>query len=277
MKLRDCALILGLGLAAGATALAQTTISTDAAILTESKGQVRMQVGDAAPQPLLKGRPLLAHGILETGPESNAVIVFPDGMVLALGPNSRFSVNKYDYDPATASKNAVSLNLIEGAARVVMGAIGEQDPALVRLQVGTSTLAGAGSGDANASPTDAAVSVQGTVSLMSVSIGQASFTLASGETFQVASGDAVFVQANGSVLRGSAAEIQAQAGKTAAGRQLVSSLGEMTALVLPEGRTVVTLSTAPGLLDLPPLTTTTFGTAATGASGGGTPCTASCN
>ncbi|MDH4261238.1 MAG: hypothetical protein OEW16_13175, partial [Gammaproteobacteria bacterium] len=199
--------------------------------------------------------------------------------------------------------------------RRVMGSIGEFDPKLIRIQVGTGTLVGAANPEGG-NAADAGVVVQGAATVVTVTQGRVSLTLPTGQGITLASGEGAFVQANGAVRQGSAEQISTQLRLAPEGMQIMEQLDYMQTYVFPQRNqhTVITLATPGSVestttsastpaapdsttttadasaatlpqdatssvdsLDLPPLATTTTITAATGAGGGGTPCSASCN
>ena len=342
---RAFGLLFGLlsGLVCALPAGAQSGVGTGI-IATEATGKVQMQVGTTAPRPLQSGRPVEVDTVITTGPDATVALVFADGQIVALGENTRFRITAYRYTPQDPDKSGVMLNLIEGSARLVMGAIGQHDPRLVRIQVGMSTMAGAP--DSGGRAADAGVTVQGALTLLEVSQGRVSLTVPSGQTVLVGSGEGAFVGADGTLIQGGMASLQSRVGQTAGGKELVGALDTMQSFAFPQRQqqTVITLVTpsteatsgngpaaggpagssagatgagtsgasgaTPGTtasagdtpaaaaplpvvdvgvnelpptadigpqLNLPPLASAATGTLTTGAAGGGSPCTASCN
>lgn len=314
-RLRWAGLILGFVI--GAVALAQGVVVSGAAVVTETSGAVRFQVGDDQPQVVTRNRSIPAGAVVTTEGDASAVLTFADGQIVVLGERTRFRIVSYDFRPNDLGSSGAFLNLIEGSARLVLGDIGQHDPRLIRMQVGTGTLQGvqneAGRG------ADAGVSVEGALTLLEVSRGRVSLTLPSGQSFLVGSGQSALVQPDGSVQQGSHSQIESRVGQTDLGKLILSRLDQLDSFVFPQrGRqqTVIGLATpsatdrpsdgptapltvasvnpalpevdvgvdelpAPGdigpALNLPPLQTAAAGTVATGAVGGGSPCTASCN
>ena len=280
--------LLLLGLIFGALALAQNVVMTGAAVVTEVNGSVQVRIGNNPPVPLVAGNRLPAGAIVSTGSDANGVLTFADGQIVVLGERTLFRIVNYDYDPKEMTRSGVFLNLIEGSARLVMGTIGQFDPTLIRIQVGTGTLIGAANPEGGGA-TDAGVVVQGAATIVTVTQGRVVLTLPTGQGIMVGSGQGVFVQANGTVQQGSLDQIATQVGQTPEGKQVLEQLDMMQAYVFPQNNqhTIITLATpaAPTLPDDPtssieelsPLASTTITTASTGAGGGGTPCAASCN
>jgi hypothetical protein len=291
-----------LGLVFGALALAQTAVLSGAAVVTEVNGTVQVRIGNDPPRPLRAGQKVPTGAIVTTGADSTTVLAFADGQVIVLGEHTIFRIVNYEFQPKEMAQSGVFLNLIEGSARLVMGSIGQFDPRLIRIQVGTGTLIGAANPEGG-NAADAGVVVQGASTMVTVTQGRVVLTLPTGQGIVVASGQGVFVQSNGAVQQGSTAQLVAQIGQTPDGRQIVEQMDTMQSFAFPQRnqQTVITLATpqstpgtaaepgAGGLVAasvealpppgevLPPLATSTPPTSATGGGGGGTPCGASCN
>ena len=279
--------LLLLGLVFGALALAQTVVMTGAAVVTEVNGTVQVRIGNNPPVPLVAGNRLAAGAVVSTGSDSTSVLTFADGQVIVLGERTQFRIVNYDYDPKEMARSGVFLNLIEGSARLVMGTIGQFDPTLIRIQVGTGTLFGAPNPEGGR--TDASVVVQGAATIVTVEQGRVTLTLPTGQGITLAAGQGAFVQANGAVQQGNLDQITTQVGQSPDGRQVLEQLDLMQAYIFPQSnqQTIITLATpaTPTLPDdptsaigeEPQLASNTITTASTGAGGGGTPCAASCN
>ena len=287
--------VLMLGIAFGTPAMAQTGVQTGTAFVTGISGQVLVRVGKEAPRPLQSGRRLPPGAVVATSADAYAVLTFADGQIVVLDERSMFRIARYEFDPKDLARSAVSLNLIEGSARLVLGAIGRSDPGRIRIQVGTGIPAGVANPGSGAAA-NAGVVLQGDTSMVSVTQGRATLTLPGGRTILLASGQSLYVQPNGAIQQGSFDEILSQISQTPGGRQIVSQMESMQSFTLPQRlqQTVITLASpqsvlgpelalvAAGIDALEPpgaieLATTTPITAPTGGGGGGTPCGASCN
>ena len=279
--------LLLLGLVFGALALAQNVVMTGAAVVTEVNGSVQVRIGNNPPVPMVAGNRLPAGAIVSTGSDANGVLTFADGQIVVLGERTLFRIVNYDYDPKEMARSGVFLNLIEGSARLVMGTIGQFDPTLIRIQVGTGTLIGSANPEGGGA-TDAGVVVQGAATIVTVTQGRVVLTLPTGQGIMVGSGQGVFVQANGTVQQGSLDQIATLVGLTADGKQVLEQLDLMQSFVFPlsNQQTIITLATPaaptlpdepPSSIDLPALAGTTPTTAPGGGGGGGTPCAASCS
>ncbi len=290
-------LVLLLGLVFGALAPAQTVVVSGAAVVTEVNGTVQVRIGNEPPRTLRAGQKVPAGAVVSTSADATAVLAFADGQVIVLGENTVFRIVNYEFQPNEMAQSGVFLNLVEGSARLVMGTIGQFDPRLIRIQVGSGTLVGAVNPDGG-NAADAGVVVQGAATMVTVTQGRVVLTLPTGQGVVVASGQGVYVQPNGAIQQGSIAQISTRVGQTAEGKQIVEQMDAMQSFAFPQRnqQTVITLATPsitpdpaaaevaaavealppPGEI-LQPLATTTPSTAPTGGGGGGTPCSASCN
>jgi hypothetical protein len=101
-------------------------------------GSVTLRRGGQPPAPMPQDAPLLQGDQIETAEGSEAHIVFEDGGVLALRPNSIVRLDQYVV--AGDVDDSATINLLEGALRSVTGWIGKLDPARYRITAGTSTI-----------------------------------------------------------------------------------------------------------------------------------------
>lgn len=303
-----------LGLALGLSALAQksTTVAIAGAVITERHGSVRIQVGAEPPQPFQPGKPLLPGTTVHTGPDSSAVLVYPDGTICILGGQSMFRIIGYRYEPQDLSNSEMWLNLISGSLRCVMGEIAQSNPAAVRVQVGVVTVGV----DASRAPhTDASAVAQGGSVAVTVQEGRVVVFLPSGQPQQLSAGQGMYLGEDGALHRGTTAQLLQLLGQLAQGLAMQTQLADLQGYGQKIVQTIITLATVTSALkdesslaqaiaqktaaaeilkqleNLPPTGTTpttqlpstpppTFGVAATpatGGGGGGTPCAASCN
>ncbi len=304
---RSASVLLGLAFVAFAPAQTvvapgQSTVVTGAAVVTEVNGSVQVRIGNDPPRPLRAGRKIPAGAIVTTGTDATTVLAFADGQVVVLGERTIFRIVNYDYEPKEMPRSGVFLNLIEGSARLVMGTIGQFDPRLIRIQVGTGTLVGAQNPEGG-NAADAGVVVNGAATMVTVTQGRVVLTLPTGQGIVLPSGQGVFVQPNGNIQEGNVDALSTLLSLTPSGKQIVDQMDTMQSFAFPERnqQTVITLATPQTTTDtatdqgtaglvaaaieaLPPpgeifplLATSTPTTAPTGGGGGGTPCAASCN
>lgn len=281
---RICRALLLAGLMFGTAALAQTP-ANPGIVVTDSSGTLRYRIGDSDPLPLVKGQAIPIGARITTAADSHAVLTFPDGQVVALGPQSRLLIREFVYLPADLAKSRVLLNLTDGAIFIVMGAIGQRDPGLIQIQVGTKITA---QSPRRARGNDAGVIVLGIATLVQVAQGRVSLFVASSEqSFALASGARALVQADGSVRMGSPSQVDELAGRDADGKIMLGRMEALRRYLPPTGRQIAFFVSTPPSEDLvddlaapgdiqPPVTPTLV-TGGTGGSSGGQPCGASCN
>jgi hypothetical protein len=277
--LRCVALLLGVIL--GAPVFAQTT---DGIVISNATGIARYRIGDGEPQTAVNGQTVPVGARIVTGDGSSVVLTFPDGQIVAMGPKSRLIIRQFRYVPGDIEKSVAILNVTDGGVRIVLGAIGQHDPGLIQLQIGLKTTAQT----PNLPRTgDLGMIMLGSPTVVQVNQGRVALRVA-GETYPLASGESALVQADGFVVLGGPARLESRPGQSADDKAMFDEFREMQKLTFPVTavQTMLTLATppsddilkdfeAPG--EIQALVTGTVPTAATGAGGGGTPCTASCN
>ena len=284
-------LFLILGLAAGASAFAQGSAPRAGAVVKDMQGTLTVQTGTNPPRSSKPGVAIPVGAIVRTGAKSGAMLVFPDGQICALGGNSTFRISSYAYDPRDSLKNGMSLNLVSGSLRCVMGEIAQSNPAAVRVQVGVVTV---GVDASSARRTDASVVVEGGSVALTVEQGSVVAFLPSSQQQSVAAGEGLIFGQDGAVFRGTTDQILQRIGTLPLGEQMRQEFAALQAMGQSIALTVIMLSIPesaqqllsdlenlppPGeiALDLPPPVFSTANTPATGGGGGGTPCAASCN
>jgi len=270
---RIAGLVLLAGLVAGTAAFAQAPANAGI-VVTESSGTVRYRIGDSEPRLLAKGQAVPLGARIVTGTDSHVVLSFPDGQVVVLGPQSRLLIREFVYLPTDLAKSRVLLNLTDGSIYMVMGAIGQRDPALIQIQVGTKITA---QSPRRARGNDAGVIVLGTATLVQVAQGRVSLLVASSDqSYSLIAGTRAVVQADGTVRMGPPSQVDEQAGRDADGRFMLGRMEILRRYLPPAGRQIAFfLTTPPSDETLEELLTGTLPTLGTGATAGG--CGASCN
>lgn len=265
----------------------------EGAVLTDITGDVRISIAGETPRPVRAGEPIPVGAVITSNPNSSVVLAFPDGTIAALGEGTTLRLTSYQYVSNAAAdprSSQVSLNVIAGSVRFVMGDIAQQNPAAVRIQAGANTLNPTSGRD-----TDASVVVQGDRVAVAVQNGDATLSLPSGAAPQsITQGFAISVAQDGAVNRGSVEQVSKQLVGNAEGLEMQKALG---ILLSYDQKTLSAAAAAAQILreleNLPPTasgtpqqpavqpTANTTPTAASGAAGGGggsgTPCPASCN
>ncbi|HLX80721.1 MAG TPA: FecR domain-containing protein [Burkholderiales bacterium] len=306
--------LLLLGLALGANALAQKSTpvatATAGAVIAEKRGSVRIQVGAEPPQYHQMGKPLLPGTTVDTGPNSSAVIVYPDGTICVMGEQSKFRIVRYHYDPNDLSKSEEWLNLISGSLRIMMGEIAQFNPDAVRVQVGVVTVGV----DASILPgTDASAVAQSGAVAVTVQDGRVVAYLPSGQPQQLSAGQGMYLSEDGVLRSDTTAHLLQLLGQFAQGQDMQQQLADLTGYNQKIVQTIITMAAVtsalkgdstldeataqktaaaeilkqleslppPGTINQPPPPSApavgVAGTPATGGGGGGLPCAASCN
>jgi len=271
------AMLLGLALVTATFAQAQS--GSGGIIVTDSKGTLRIRIGTGDPQVVTKGQAIPLGARIVTGADSYALLTFADGQVVALGANSRLIVREFRYLPNDIDKSRIVLNITDGSVSIVMGAIGQHDPGLVQLQVGTKTTAQTPNLPRGG---ELALVMLGSATLVQVDQGKVSLRV-SGASYPLGTGQSALVSADGFVQLGNLAQL------AGGDKAMFDQFQEMLRFKFPHSvqRIMLTFSTpqsgegseedrtrAESLLPL----TGTLSTSATGAAGGGgTPRAASPN
>lgn len=93
-----------------------------------------------------KSRALAVGGLLESGEvitvnKGGAMTVkFEDGQIVVLQENSRFAIEKYDYNKKNISQSSVAMSLLSGGMRFITGVIGGTRKEAIAMKAGTATI-----------------------------------------------------------------------------------------------------------------------------------------
>lgn len=93
-----------------------------------------------------KSRALAVGGLLESGDvitvnKGGAMTVkFEDGQIVVLQENSRFAIEKYDYNKKNISQSSVAMSLLSGGMRFITGVIGGTRKEAIAMKAGTATI-----------------------------------------------------------------------------------------------------------------------------------------
>jgi len=104
------------------------------------QGRISALGKDGGERDLPKDGPVFVGDILETGKDSNAVVVFRDDSRVSLPPGSRFAVENYNYQGDLSLGDAF-FRLLKGGMRVLSGAIVKLNPQAMKIGVPTAVLA----------------------------------------------------------------------------------------------------------------------------------------
>jgi len=157
------------GVAPGGVVMEQSAVVARVILTAGAASRLTGEGPEEIRQPLIKGSPLYAGSVVETGKPGLAVIVFRDDTRVALGPGSRFAVERYlppaaEAAPATAAAErprptgtgasadgatrepALWLRLVRGGLRAVTGGIAALQPTAFRVATPTATIGVRGTG-----------------------------------------------------------------------------------------------------------------------------------
>lgn len=109
-------------LAAGVLALSLPLAASANALVDSVKGDVQ-----AAGAPIFQGQRVLPPATFTTGAGAQAILRFEDGMQIVLNENSLLRMVDFRYTTSGATDRGV-FELLRGAARVVTGAVAENNP-----------------------------------------------------------------------------------------------------------------------------------------------------
>lgn len=138
-------------------------------------GNVTAALGEAAPTALAKGSALESGATVTTGDNSNIVMKFEDGQVVALNANTTFKITRYQFNAAQPQNGNAFFSLVKGAMRSISGLIGKHNSSGFRLQTPVATIGIRGTDFMAATGSLYLQVINGTVSATS-STGTAAFT-----------------------------------------------------------------------------------------------------
>ncbi|RZJ61634.1 MAG: iron dicitrate transport regulator FecR [Acidovorax sp.] len=101
-------------------------------------GDVQLRRG-AAQAPVAKGAEVESGDVVVTGAAGRAQIRFSDGGLVALYPDSQFTVTRYA-DAGNAAEDHFAVDLLRGGMRAITGLIGKRDPRNYRVTTPTAVV-----------------------------------------------------------------------------------------------------------------------------------------
>ena len=109
-----------------------------AGLVQFATGDVQLRRGAAASD-ATKGTSVESGDVIVTGAAGRAQIRFSDGGLVALYPDSQFTVTRYA-DAGNASEDHFAVNLLKGGMRAVTGWIGKRDPRNYKVTTPTAVV-----------------------------------------------------------------------------------------------------------------------------------------
>lgn len=105
-----------------------------AAIVQELQGDVRAGATPADSQPVAANQRVLSGAVVTTGPGARVVLRFDDGQVAALHENAQLRIVDFRFQPQEPKADRAIFVLLQGALRMVTGALGQRNPEAFSLQ-----------------------------------------------------------------------------------------------------------------------------------------------
>ncbi len=81
-----------------------------------------------------------AGATISTGANGRVAVKFADGQLAIVGPNSILAISEYQFDPNDAKAGKLSVELVNGAMRIVTGDIHLQNPDRMSISAGASII-----------------------------------------------------------------------------------------------------------------------------------------
>ena len=113
-------------------------LAAAAGTLQFTTGEVQLRRGTVAAA-AVKGAEVESGDVIVTGAAGRAQIRFSDGGLVALYPDSQFTVTSYA-DAGQASGDQFSVNLLKGGMRAITGWIGKRDPRNYKVTTPTAVV-----------------------------------------------------------------------------------------------------------------------------------------
>jgi hypothetical protein len=116
-----------------------------------------------------QARPLEVGGLLESGDVISVAkggtmtVKFEDGQIVVLQENSRFAIEKYEYNKQKVAESSAVMSLLSGGMRFITGVIGGTRKDAIAMKAGTATIGIRG--------TDVAITIAGVTYVVTVQNG----------------------------------------------------------------------------------------------------------
>lgn len=121
--------ILALAVFASVPAYAQAPETVTVGTLIGGEGTVSLIAPGTESRTLTANTPIHMHDIIETGPESRALIVLIDNTEITLGENAQFTIDEYIFDEENAAASKAAYSIPHGAFLYTSGLVAKKkDP-----------------------------------------------------------------------------------------------------------------------------------------------------
>lgn len=112
-------------------------------------GMIKLVSGEASlirageSQPAVPGNLVFSSDTLSTGNDGAVGILFDDDSRMAIGPNSEFELDSYQFNSLN-NEGSADFNFNVGTLAVIEGKLTESDPSAVKIHTPTAILEGRG-------------------------------------------------------------------------------------------------------------------------------------
>ena len=110
------------------------------------EGRLVTASGARAGKPLSQGDPVYSEDLLDTGSQSTGTLVFQDGTRIVLQENTRFSVERFRYEPSRPDQGNVVFRLLKGSLRALTGLVARSNNRQFQVNTAVATIGVRGTG-----------------------------------------------------------------------------------------------------------------------------------
>jgi hypothetical protein len=108
--------------------------------ITYLRGAVTATDDTGVPRILRADSRIRLGEIVETGPNSVVQIVFPDRSMMHLKPNTRLTVEAFNFTKSKPDDDGVVVNIVKGSMRSLTGLVGKRNPGKVKYKTPIATI-----------------------------------------------------------------------------------------------------------------------------------------
>ena len=123
---------------AALVAMAAPAMAADVVLIKVSKGDVRIERAGARVAAGV-GANVQPSDVIVTGADGLAGITFTDNSLVSLGPNSRFSIDKYRFD-STTHQGEFESSLTKGRLAAISGKMVKQSPEAMKVRTPSAIM-----------------------------------------------------------------------------------------------------------------------------------------
>lgn len=103
-------------------------------------GDVQARIGNGKPVTVAKNQVVGNNTTILTGPQSNVILKFSDGTIVALDQNTSFLIQNYNYEEQAPAATSALFSMLRGALRVLTGAISSKNRDSFKLATPVATI-----------------------------------------------------------------------------------------------------------------------------------------